>query len=329
MPCRSVINPMRCYPLLSLLVALGAARISVAAPDAVVDAAGAGQFKTVQEAIFAAPQNNSAEKPWVILVKPGTYKETVYAQREKRFVHLVGEDAGTTKITYDLYASLPGPDGKPLGTFRTPTVLIDADDFTVENITLENAAGPKGQALAVRVDGDRVAFRHCRFLGFQDTILVNRGRHYFEDCYVTGAVDFIFGAGTDWFEGGEIHCVRDGYVTAASTPAEQPNGYVFSHVKITGDPGVKMYLGRPWRPYAKTIFVNCEMSDVIRPEGWHNWNKPDAEKTSYYAEYKSTGAGGKPDARVPWSHQLTDDQAAKLTVKSVLGGSDGWDPTKK
>jgi pectinesterase len=321
---------MRRYPSVFVAAALAAtASLFAAPPDAVVDANGGAAYKTVQEAVNAAPQNASPAHPWIIHINAGTYKETVYAQREKRFVHLVGDAVATTKITYDLYALLPGPDGKPLGTFRTPTVLIDADDFTVENITLENSAGPKGQALAVRVDGDRVAFRNCRFLGFQDTILVNRGRHYFENCYVTGAVDFIFGAGTDWFEGGEIHCVRDGYITAASTPAEQPYGYVFSQVKITGEPSVKMYLGRPWRPYARTIFLQCDMSEVIRHEGWHNWNKPDAEKTTFYAEYLSTGLGGKTDTRVPWSHQLSAEQAAKLTIKSVLGGADGWDPTKR
>ena len=162
--------------------------------NAMVAADGSGQFKTVQEAITAAPQLSSPGPRWVIYVKAGTYKELIYAQREKRFVSLVGEDAAKTVITYGLYANVPGPDGKPIGTFRTPTALIDADDFTVENLTFENSAGLQGQALAIRVDGERVVFRHCRFLGWQDTILVNRGRHYFEDCYITGHVDFIFGA---------------------------------------------------------------------------------------------------------------------------------------
>jgi pectinesterase len=324
-PMRSPIRPKRC--VFALAVSLIGVTLPLGAADAIVDPAGGGQFKTVQEAINAAPQNATATHPWIIRIKPGSYRETVYVQREKRFVHLAGDDAATTKITYDLYASLPGPDGKPLGTFRTPTMLIDADDFTVENLTLENAAGPKGQALALRVDGDRVIFRHCRFLGFQDTILVNRGRHYFEDCYVTGAVDFIFGAATDWFERGEIHCVRDGYITAASTPVEQPHGFVFSHMKISGEPGVKIYLGRPWRPYARTIFLHCDMSETVRPEGWHNWNKPDAEQTSFYGEFESSGSGGSPGARVPWSHQLSTEQAAKLTVQSVLGGADDWNPT--
>jgi len=118
----------------------------------------------------------------------------IYIQHEKRFVHLIGENAEKTVLTYDLNANLIGKDGKPIGTFRTPSTVVDADDFTAENLTFENSAGPVGQALAIRVDGDRVVFRNCRFLGWQDTILLNHGRQYFEDCYITGHVDFIFAA---------------------------------------------------------------------------------------------------------------------------------------
>ncbi len=295
-------------------------------PDAVVAADGSGQFKTVQEAINAAPQTTSPANPWIILVKPGIYKEVVYVQREKRFVHLVGENTEKTVITYDLNANIVGHDGKPIGTFRTPTVLIDADDFTVENITFENSAGPVGQALAVRIDGDRIVFRNCRFLGWQDTILTNRGRHYFENCYITGHVDFIFGGATVWFEKCHIHCLRDGYITATSTPDTQPFGYVFSNCKITGEPGVKTYLGRPWRDFAAVIWLNTEMSDVVRPQGWHNWDKPNREKTTRYAEFNSTGSGAKPGERVQWSRQLTESEAKTITLEKVLAGSDSWNP---
>ena len=317
--------------LLPLLPGAAAAAEDAAPPAparAVVAADGSGQYQTVQEAINAAPQLCQAGPRWVIRVKAGTYRELIYVQREKRFVSLVGEDPATTVITYDLYASLPGKDGKPIGTFRTPTALIDADDFTVENLTLENAAGPKGQALAVRVDGDRVVFRHCRFLGWQDTILVNRGRHYFEDCYICGHVDFIFGAATAVFERCHIHCLGDGYITAASTPDAQPWGFVFADCRITGEtPDVRTYLGRPWRDYAAVVFLNTEMSAVVRPEGWHNWNKPKAEKTARYAEFHSTGPGADPAARVPWARQLTADESKAITVAKVLGGADGWNPT--
>ena len=220
-----------------------------------------------------------------------------------------------------------GPDGKIIGTFRTASTFIDADDFTAENLTFENSAGPVGQALAIRIEGDRVAFRNCRFLGWQDTILANRGRHYFEDCYIAGHVDFIFGGATAFFERCHIHCLRNGYITAASTPTEQPFGFVFSHCKITGEgPDVKTYLGRPWRAFASVIFLNTEMSDVVRPVGWHNWDKPDREKTSRYAEFKSTGPGAQKEARVSWSRQLSAAEARGITAEKVLRGADGWNP---
>lgn len=297
--------------------------------DAIVDANGAAQYKTVQEAINAAPQLSSAGKKWTIYVRAGTYRELIYVQREKRFVSLIGEDAATTKITYNLNANLLGPDGKIIGTFRTPTVYVDTDDFTVEDLTLENSAGAVGQALALRVDGDRVAFRHCRFLGFQDTILVNRGRHYFEDCHIEGAVDFIFGGATAWFERCEILCVRDGYITAASTPDFQPHGFVFSHCKISGtSPEVRTFLGRPWRGFSSVVWLHTEMSAVIRPEGWDNWKQPEREKTVRYAEFGSTGPGANESARVAWAKRLTAEEAKSWTVRTVLGAGDVWDPAR-
>src|SRR6185369_1737403 len=191
---------------------------------------GSGQFKSVQEAIMSVPAVSPAQ-PVVIHIKPGIYKELIYIQHEKRFFRLVGEDAAKTILTYDLHANMIGSDQKPIGTFRTPSTLIDADDVSFENLTFENSAGPVGQALAIRVDGDRVAFRRCRFLGWQDTILVNRGRHYFEDCYVEGHVDFIFGGATAFFARCDIHCLKDGYITAASTPEGQAHGFVFADCK--------------------------------------------------------------------------------------------------
>ncbi|HEU4390755.1 MAG TPA: pectinesterase family protein [Blastocatellia bacterium] len=297
--------------------------------DAVVAGDGSGQFKTVQEAINASPQTASRDKPWTIYVKTGTYKELIYVQHEKRFVRLMGESAEKTVITFDLYAGLTGLDGKPIGTFRTPTAVIDADDFTVENITFENSAGPKGQALAVRVEGDRVVFRNCRFLGWQDTILVNRGRQYFERCYITGHVDFIFGGATCFFEKCQIHCRGNGYITAASTPDQQRYGFVFSHCRITGEsPEVRTYLGRPWRPFAGVVFLNTEMSEVVRPVGWHNWDKPEREKTVRYCEFNSAGPGGGSKERVVWSKQLTAAEAKSFSVQAVLGGTDGWNPAR-
>lgn len=296
-------------------------------PDAVVAADGSGDYTSLQEAISKAPMKTDPATPrWVILVRPGTYTERVYVQRERGNIHVLGEDAATTVVAFNLHAGVPGEDGKPIGTFRTPTVQIDGDGMLWENITLANTAGPVGQALALRADGDRLVFRRCRFLGWQDTILVNRGRHYFEDCYIEGHVDFIFGAATAFFNRCHIHVLRNGYITAASTPKDTAHGYVFADCRITGVAGALTYLGRPWRDYAKTVFLRTEMSAAVRPEGWHNWDKPHAEATTFYAEFGSTGPGVNEASRAVWARTLTSEQAAALTPAAVLGGSDGWNP---
>ncbi len=290
-----------------------------------VAADGSAKFKSVQDAIMAVP-SGSRENPVVIHIAPGVYKELIYIQREKRFFKLVGENATNTILSFNLYGNMTNAWGKPIGTFKTPSTTIDADDFTAENLTFENSAGPVGQALAIRVDGDRATFRNCRFLGWQDTILLNRGRQYFENCYICGHVDFIFGAATAWFEQCEIHALRGGYLTAASTPVDVSFGFVFSHCKITGEPGAKTLLGRPWRIYASTIYLNCEMSDAVQPKGWFDWGKPEAHTTARYAEFNSTGAGASPTNRPDWTKQLKKSEAEKITVEKVLGGADNWDP---
>lgn len=296
--------------------------------NAIVASDGTGSFRTVQDAIDAVPQNTSASNRWIIFIKAGTYRERVYVQREKRFVTLVGEDPARTVISYNLNAAMPGPDGKPIGTFRTPTMTIDADGFSAENLTFENAAGPVGQALALRVDGDRVVFRNCRFLGWQDTIFLNRGRQYFEDSFIAGHVDFIFGSATAYFERCHIHCWRNGYITAASTPPEQRYGFVFANGRITGEPDARTYLGRPWRDFAQVSFLNTNMSETVRAEGWHNWDRLEREKTARYSEFGSTGAGAAPSARVSWAKPLTVAEAKSISVESVLRGTDNWDPRR-
>ena len=292
--------------------------------DVIVASDGSGRFTSVQAAIMSVPAGE-ATNPVVIHIKPGTYKELVYVQREKRFFRLVGESATNTTIVYGLYAGMTNLDGKPIGTFHTPTATIDADDFAAENITFENCAGPVGQALAIRVDGDRALFRNCFFVGWQDTILVNRGRQYFDHCSICGHVDFIFGAATSWFQDCLI-CSRGagGCLTAASTPEDVPYGYVFSHCQIFGEnPDTRTYLGRPWRIHASTIFLNTEMSAVVRPEGWNDWKKPETHQTARYAEFNGTGPGADPTNRVSWAKQLTVEEAAGITVETVLGG---WKP---
>ena len=312
--------------IFSATLLLGVANL-FAQTNLFVAADGSAPFTTIQSAIMSVP-SGSRENPVIIHIAPGTYRELIYIQREKRFFKLVGTSPTNTVLTFNLYAGITNAEGKPIGTFKTPSTTIDADDFSAENLMFENSAGPSqqpGQALAIRVDGDRASFRNCKFLGWQDTMLLNRGRQYFENCYVCGHVDFIFGAATAWFEQCEIHSLRDGYLTAASTPVDVPFGYVFNHCKITGEPGVKTFLGRPWRPYGSTTFLNCEMSAVVKPAGWNDWNKP--HDTIRYAEFNSTGPGADATNRVDWAKFLSADDAQKITREKVLGGNDGWNPT--
>lgn len=296
---------------------------NVSAPDAVVAADGSGDFSSIQTAVMAAPYRGSGNQ-WTIRIKPGTYRERVYIQRERGHLRLIGDDPETTRLVQQVHASIPGPDGMPIGTFGTPTLSLDGDVITVENLTVENAAGPVGQALALRVDGDKVVFRNCRFLGWQDTVFLNRGRQYFENCRIVGHVDFLFGAATAWFENCEIHSRKGGYLTAASTPPDQEYGFIFHRCRITGTNGEPYYLGRPWRSHAMTLFVDCEIDANVRPEGWHEWNAQDHAATVRYGEYHCTGPGASNGKRVAWAKA----EGVNLSIKKVLAGNDGWFPTQ-
>lgn len=227
-----------------------------------------------------------------------------------------------TILTYNDFASKKNRFGEEMGTTGSTSFYVFGDEFIAENITFENSSGPVGQAVAVRVDGDKVMFRNCRFLGFQDTLYPHgeRSRQYYKDCYIEGTVDFIFGWSTAVFDNCEIYCKEKGYITAASTNPDTQHGFVFINCMITGSAEANsFYLGRPWRPYAKTVFINCFLDKQIRAEGWHNWNKPDAEKTAFYAEYKNHGPGAQPTSRVAWSHQLTDEEAQRYTLENIFG----------
>lgn len=288
--------------------------------DFVVSTDGSGDFKTVQESINAVPDFRKNETR--ILIKNGIYKEKLTLPATKTNVTFIGEDKMKTILTYDDYASRKNRFGEETGTTGSTSFFIFGDGFKAENITFENSAGPVGQAVAVRIDGDKVMFTNCRFLGNQDTLYPHgeRSRQYYKDCYIEGTVDFIFGWSTALFENCEIYCKAGGYITAASTLPETKHGFVFINCKITGDADAyTFYLGRPWRPYAKTVFINCFLDKQIKPEGWHNWNKPDAEKTSFYAEYKNSGPGYVKGKRVAWSHQLTDEEAKEYTKEKIMG----------
>lgn len=295
--------------------------------DFVVAKDGSGDFFTVQEAIHAVPDYRKNVRT-TILVRAGVYKEKLIVPESKIGISLIGEDGAI--LSYDDYADKKNRFGETIGTSGSASCYIYAPDFYAENITFENAAGPVGQAVACFVSGDRIFFKRCRFLGFQDTLYTygENSRQYYEDCYIEGTVDFIFGWSTAVFNRCQIHSKRHGYLTAPSTSKGKPYGYVFYDCRLTADEGVdKVYLSRPWRPYAQAVFIRCDMGKHILPEGWHNWNKPDAEKTVFYAEYKSSGDGANPSARAPFSHQLTS--LDNYNIETILTHNDGWNPAKE
>ena len=325
---------------------------------------GKNHYSSLTEAIAAIPADSA--EPVTIFLSAGTYHEKVTIARP--FVTLIGEDTDTTIITYDDCATQLMPDGSKRGTFRSYTMFLDGDDITLSNLTIRNAAFPRskaGQALALYADGDRIIVKNCRLESYQDTLFTGPlppaplspggftgpkefaqrivGRQYYTNCYICGDIDFIFGSAIAYFESCEIASVYSeelasdkdgntpvyGYATAASTPEGYPYGYVFHNCRFTGTvPDRSVYLGRPWRDYAKTVLLNCYLGSHIRQEGFHDWNKPNARENCFYAEYQSYGPGAVTDSslRAPYVRQLTDAEAALHAKEKVLGGNDGWFP---
>ena len=308
--------------LLLLLSAVSAAWAQERQDTIVVSRDGTGNFRTLQEAIESA--RAFMDYTVTIYVKNGVYKEKVIVPSWVENIDIIGEDRDKTIITYDDHANI-----NKMGTFRTYTVKVEGSDITFKNLTIENNAAQLGQAVALHTEGDRLKFINCRILGNQDTIYTGAKftRLYFKDCYIDGTTDFIFGPSTALFEDCIIHSKRNSYVTAASTPKEAKYGYVFKHCKLTAEPGVdKVYLGRPWRPYAYTLFIECELGKHIVPAGWHNWGKQSNEETARYMEYKNTGEGANVSERVAWSKQLTKKEAEAVTVDAIFSTQSNWNP---
>lgn len=324
----------------TIALLLGSSFALAAGKTITVSADGRGDFQTLREAIAAVPETGTT--PTTLHIRAGIYEGPIVVPITKPMVTFEGDDAQTTIITWDRNVK----DAIPEGADRTnPGVHILGDGFRAEKITFRNTSGDHGQGLAVRVDADRVIFNHCRFLGWQDTLMANKGRQYFKNCYIEGRVDFIYGDGTAVFDHCQLHSKNGGYITAASTPPERPFGFVFLHCKLTGDdvpwmdptvatPGKvwklpNAQLGRPWRSYGSVAFLECEVGDHIKPEGWNNWGKVENETTARFVEFGNTGPGAQPDKRVPWARQLSQEEAARITIQSVLVGTDGWNPELK
>ena len=289
---------------------------------------GTAEFRNIDDAIEVCRAFMDYHK--VIFVKRGIYKEKLIIPSWLDNIEIVGEDVDNTIITYDDHANirLEGTE-RGMGTFRTYTLKIEGNDITLKNITIENNSARLGQAVALHTEGDRLRFIGCRFLGHQDTIYTGKAgtRLYFLNCYIEGTTDFIFGPSTAWFEGCVIKSKANSYVTAASTPRDIAYGYVFNHCRLIADEGVdKVYLGRPWRPYAYTVFMNCELGKHICPAGWHNWGNEANEQTARYLEYNNSGEGAATNGRAPWSRQLSKKEAAAITLQQVFKVEGNWAP---
>lgn len=305
---------------------------------------GSGDYVTIQEAINAV--RSFTPTPTTIFIKKGVYKEKVCVETWHTDITFVGEDRDSTVISWDDY------NGKALngnaywsdsysdlvdkrsknknGTFLSGTLMVMGNDISFENLTIQNTAGRVGQALALHVEGDRVQFKNCRFLGNQDTIYLGRegSRIYFVSCYVEGTTDFIFGPSTAIFDKCTIHALTNSYITAASTTARMPFGFVLMDCKITADAScTKVYLGRPWRKDGATAYLRCDLGAFIIPVGWNNWGNAANEKTARYAEYNNTGLGADTSQRVAWAKQLSEQEASRYTIEHIFeGAGGGWIP---
>ncbi|MFC4096064.1 pectinesterase family protein [Euzebyella saccharophila] len=279
---------------------------------------GSGDFTSIQEAINSA--KGFPDKRVIIKIKNGIYREKIEVFEWNNRMSLIGEDREKTIITYDDYF-----DKLNLGrnsTFHTPTVLVQGNDFYAVNLTIENTAGEVGQAVALAVNADRVLIENCTITGNQDTLYVTGEgfQQYFKNCYIEGTTDFIFGQATVLFQDCTIHSKSNSFITAASTPKGEPFGYVFKNCNLTAaEEANEVYLGRPWRTYATTVFIQCSMDDHILPKGWDNWSNKEAEKEALYAEYECSGPGFNPKERVAWAKQLTAAEASEYTIENILG----------
>jgi len=292
--------------------------------DFVVAKDGSGDFFSVQDAITAVPDYRK-EGRTRILIREGEYKEKLIIPESKINVSLTGEKG--TILTYDDYAQKKNRFGENKSTSGSASCYFYGDNLYAENITFQNISGPVGQAVAAFVSSDRAVFKRCRFLGFQDTLYTYgmNSRQYYEDCHIEGSVDFIFGWSTAVFNRCSIHSKANGYITAPSTPEGKKYGYVFFDCTLTADIGVdKVFLSRPWRNFAKAVFIRCRLGEHILPEAWNNWGKKEAESTVLYAEYQSTGEGARPESRAPFSRQLKDIN--QYSIEQIMAGADGWNP---
>jgi len=291
----------------------------------IVDPNGKGKYKSLQAALDAIPSNSKTTT--IIYLKKGVYKEKIVVDATKNNITLIGADKATTIITYNDHAGTRLENGDTLNTWTCATMLVYGNNFHAAHITVENNAGfTAGQAVALRVEGNRASFFDCNMTGFQDVLFLSGSgvKHYFDSCYIEGTTDFIFGASTAVFNRCHIHSKKNSHITAASTNSIIPFGFVFFDCQLTADSTInKVSLGRPWSPTASVTYVRCELGKHIIPEGWNNWKNPNNEATARYAEYHNYGPGADTTKRVNWSKQLSDEAIKKYTIENILGT---WKP---
>jgi pectinesterase len=278
---------------------------------------GTGDYITIQNAIDAC--KSFPDSRITIFIRNGTYKEKVVVPAINTNLSIIGESVEKTIVSFGDYFDKINRGRN--STFFTYTFLVESDDFYAENLTIENSAGRVGQAVALHITGDRCVFRNCRILGNQDTLFADgqKSRQYFEDCYIEGTTDFIFGGATVLFERCIIFSKANSFITAASTSQGKLYGFVFIGCRLLADDSVKrVFLGRPWRDYARVVFIDCELGKHILPEGWSNWSGTSRDKTAFFAESGNKGPGADYSRRVKWSHQLSGEEAANYTDKNIL-----------
>jgi pectinesterase len=317
---------MRLALILFLSLAAHAADVHVrVSPGVKTGTESTTEYPTIQMAMDHHPDAGSGRV--FIHIAPGTYHERVIVTETHPRVTLIGmgKSPADVVITNSLNATQAG------GTFFTETVQVNGEAFQADDITFENTAGNTGQAVAIAVRSDRAIFKNCRFLGHQDTLFADFGRQYYVDSYIEGTVDFIFGNAAAVFDRTEIHELSPGYLTAHSrTTPTQPTGYIIINSKVTADEtglaGKQFYLGRPWRPSARTLFIHTELPSTLNPEGWSKWTRTENDKTAFYGESGNTGPGSNTAQRAPWTHQLTSSEITSFLPANFLRGSDGWNP---
>ncbi len=317
-------SAFKCSALILILLMTNLASAQGYRTDMTVALDGSGDFTSIQEAIYAT--KTFPWEPITIHIKNGIYKEKVNIFAWNTHVSLIGESRDGTVITFDDH--FDKIDKGRNSTFHTFTMRVAGNDFHAENLTIINSSGPVGQAVALHVEADRASFVNITLKGYQDTLYVAGEGHrsYFKNCYIEGSTDFIFGEGTALFENCEIKSLTNSFVTAASTPKNIDFGLVFNHCKLTAAEGVsQVYLGRPWRHYAKTVFLNSELGEHILPAGWDNWENPANEKTVFYAEYNNSGPGYQPKQRADWATQLSKHRAKKYSLKNIFKD---WNPAE-